>query len=137
MNKVWSGEFKMPYTEAVMDNIDFSIDAKGNAYLLAKVFDSDRRKEKDNETGKPLYHFEVLKFSKGKRDLTHTVVNIGDFFIQKAAIIENSLHEMVIACTYSKKQNLKLQMVFFWHYWIHRVSLISIKMGIMNFHWMK
>ena len=63
MNKVWGGEFKMPYTEAVMDNIDFSIDAKGNAYLLAKVFDSDKRKEKDNETGKPLYHFEVLKFS--------------------------------------------------------------------------
>ncbi len=107
MNKVWGGEFKMPYTEAVMDNIDFSIDAKGNAYLLAKVFDSDKRKEKDNETGKPLYHFEVLKFSKGKRNLTHTVVNIGDFFIQKAAIIENSLHEMVIACTYSKKAKSK------------------------------
>ncbi len=45
MNKLWGNEFTMPYNESVMDNADFSIDADGNAYLLAKVYDSDSRKE--------------------------------------------------------------------------------------------
>lgn len=47
LNKLWSNEFTMPYTEAIMDNADFSVDANGNAYLLAKVYDSDSRKERD------------------------------------------------------------------------------------------
>ena len=50
----------MPYTEAIMDNIDFSVDSKGNAYMLAKVYDSEKRKEVDKETGAAGYHYEVL-----------------------------------------------------------------------------
>jgi hypothetical protein len=54
------GEFRMPYTEAIMDNSDYSVDSRGNAYMLVKVYDSDARKEKDKETGKPAI---ILKFS--------------------------------------------------------------------------
>ena len=31
LNKLWGNVFTMPYTEAIMDNSDFSVDAKGNA----------------------------------------------------------------------------------------------------------
>lgn len=103
MNKLWSNEFTMPYTEAIMDNSDFSVDGKGNAYLLSKVYDSDRRKEKDKETGKAAYHYEVLKFTKDSKEIINTKIEIGDYFIREALLVENSLHEMVIACTYSKK----------------------------------
>ncbi len=103
MNKLWGGEFTMPYTEAIMDNSDFSVDTKGNAYLLSKVYDSEKRREKDKETGKAAYHYEVLKFTKDSKQILHTAIAIDDNFIREASLIENSLHEMVIACTYSKK----------------------------------
>lgn len=103
MNKLWGNEFTMPYTEAIMDNSDFSVDGKGNAYLLSKVYDSDKRKEKDKETGKAAYHYEVLKFTKESNQILNTKIEIGDYFIREALLVENSLHEMVIACTYSKK----------------------------------
>lgn len=103
MNKVWGSEFRLPYTEAVMDNNDFSIDSKGNAYLLAKVFDSEDRREKDRATGKPAYHYEVFKFSKGKSDFTKTIIEVGDYFIHQTVIIESTTHDMIIASTYSKK----------------------------------
>ncbi len=103
MNKIWGNEFTMPYTEAVMDNSDFSIDGKGNAYLLAKVYESDARKEKDKATGKPGYHFEVLKFTKDSKQITHTSIAVGDYYVKQPSLIENAQHEMVIACTYSKK----------------------------------
>ncbi|HMI79723.1 MAG TPA: hypothetical protein VK484_13080 [Ferruginibacter sp.] len=103
MNKLWGGEFTMPYTEAVMDNSDFSIDGNGNAYMLAKVYDSEKRKEKDKETGKPAYHFEVLKFVKGSKKIISAAITLDDYFIRATSLIENSGHEMIIASTYSKK----------------------------------
>jgi len=103
LNKLWGNEFTMPYTEAIMDNSDFSIDSKGNAYLLAKVYDSDARKEKDKATGKPAYHFEVLKFTKDSKQISHTTISVDDYYIKQPTLIENALHDMVIACTYSKK----------------------------------
>jgi len=103
MKKLWGGEFTMPYTEAVMDNSDFSIDSDGNAYLLAKVYNSDARKEKDKETGGPGYHYEVMKFSKGNKNPIVATISLDDYFIKATVLIESSTHEMLIASTYSKK----------------------------------
>jgi hypothetical protein len=102
MTKTWNSEFTMPYTEAIMDNLDFTIDAKGNAYMLAKVYENEKRKEKDKETGKPGYHFEVLKFSSDKK-MTQYAISLDDYFIREASLIENSAHDIVVSCTYSKK----------------------------------
>ena len=103
LKKIWGGEFTMPYTEAIMDNSDFSIDGNGNAYMLAKVYDSEKRKEKDKETGKPAYHFEVLKFTKDSKKIISATISLDDFFIRETSLIENFKHEMLIASTYSKK----------------------------------
>jgi hypothetical protein len=103
MNKLWGAEFTMPYTEAIMDNSDFSVDDKGNAYMLAKVYDSEKRREVDKETGAAGYHYEVLKFTKDSKKIIHTNIVIEDYFIKEASLIESSLHDMIIACTYSKK----------------------------------
>src|SRR5664279_1928418 len=101
LNKIWGNEFKMPYTEAIMDNTAFSVDAKGNAYMLVKVYASVSRKEKDN--GVPAYHYEVFKFSKDSKDIAIATISLGENFIREANLVENSLHEMIITCTYSKK----------------------------------
>ncbi|HVY74303.1 MAG TPA: hypothetical protein VG890_05700 [Puia sp.] len=101
LNKIWGDEFKMPYTEAIMDNKAFSIDSKGNAYMLAKVYDSEIHKEMIDE--KPNYHYEVLKFGKDSRDIVISAIPVGNYFIKQTNLIENAQHEMIIACTFSKK----------------------------------
>jgi hypothetical protein len=101
LSKIWGNEFKMPYTEAIMDNMAFSVDAKGNAYMLVKVYESDSRKEKEN--GMPAYHYEVFKFSKDSKNIAIAAISVGENFIKEADLVENSQHEMIIACTYSKK----------------------------------
>lgn len=103
MKKLWGGEFTMPYTEQIMDNSDFSIDGNGNAYMLTKVYDSEKRKEKDKETGKPAYHFEVLKFTKDSKKIISATIAVDDYFIRETSLIENYKHEMIIASTYSKR----------------------------------
>jgi hypothetical protein len=101
MQKLWSNEFTMPYTEKRMDNEDFAIDANGNAYLLAKVYDSESRKEKD-KAGNPSYHLEVFKFTQNSEQAIHARISLDQYFIQETSLIENAMHDMVIACTYSK-----------------------------------
>lgn len=103
MNKLWNYEFTMPYTEQIMDNIDFSVDGNGNAYMLAKVYESEKRKELDKETGKAGYHYEVMKFTKDSKKIIQAAIAIEDYFIRVATLVENSMHDMVISCTYSKK----------------------------------
>jgi len=105
MKKLWGGEFTMPYTEQIMDNSDISIDGNGNAYMLAKVYDSEKRKEKDKETGMPAYHYELLKFVKGSNKIISAILSLDDYFIHETSLVENLQHEMIIACTYSKKSN--------------------------------
>ena len=107
MKKLWSNEFTMPYTEKRMDNEDFAVDANGNAYLLAKVYDSESRKEKDKETGNPAYHLEVFKFTPNKKQVIHAKVALDQYFIQESSLIENAMHDMIIACTYSKNAKKK------------------------------
>jgi hypothetical protein len=103
MKKIWGNEFTMPYTEAIMDNSDFSVDSKGNAYLLAKVYDNEKRREIDKSTGQPGYHYEVLKFAKDSKKIISVPINIDENYIRETTITENSLGEMIVACTYSKK----------------------------------
>ena len=103
MEKVWGNEFKMPYTEAIMDNSDYTVDSKGNAYLLAKVYDSDSRKEIDKATGNPAYRYEILKFTKDSKKPIIVPVTIEGHFIKQTTLVENANHDLIVACTYSKK----------------------------------
>ncbi len=103
MNKIWGNEFTMPYTEQIMDNADFAIDQQGNAYMLAKVYDSEKRKEIDKETGMPAYHFEVLKFTKDSKKIISATISSDSYFFKETSLIESTTHDIIIACTYSKK----------------------------------
>jgi hypothetical protein len=104
MKKVWSKEFTMPYTEAIMDNSDYTLDSAGNVYLLAKVYDSDARRERDKETGNPAYHYELMKFAAGSSKPTISVIPMEDNFINTAQIID-AQNQLLVAGTYAKKSN--------------------------------
>ena len=105
--EIWGNEFTMPYTEKRMDNLDYAVDVNGDAYLLTKVYNSDDRKEIDKATGNPGYHLEVFKFTPGNKQVIHSILNLDGSFIQEASLVENSMHEMIIACTYSKNAKNK------------------------------
>lgn len=51
MKIIWEKEITMPYTEAMMDNLGYTVDSKGNAYLLARVRTGDNA------------HLELLKYN--------------------------------------------------------------------------
>lgn len=99
MKKEWGSEFTMPYTEALMQTLDYSVDVNGDAYMLVKVFDETDSKSKEG----PAYHLEVFRFTKGKKKPVIAKVDLGNNFLKEASLIESSTHDILVACTYSKK----------------------------------
>lgn len=105
LNKLWGNEFTMPYTEAISDNSDFSVDGNGNAYLLSKIYDSERRRERDKETGAPAYHYEIFKFVKNNKKIITVNIPSDDYFFQEASLMETVNHNVLAAFSYSKKSS--------------------------------
>ena len=93
---------KMPYTEKKMDNIDYSIDATGNVYTLAAVFDDDTRKRKKKD-GTPNFHVEILKLPFGKDKLKIIQIDLKDKFIDRIGMFESSANDIICAGSYFNK----------------------------------
>jgi hypothetical protein len=104
LNKVWGGEYELPYTEAKMDNLGFILKDDGQALLLARVYDGDNAKE-GRSKDEPNYHFEVLTFGKGiNRPKTSKIV-LDNYFPTAATLYETPKHEIAITGFYAKTLN--------------------------------
>ncbi len=99
LNEIWSDEFKMPYSEAGMNNIDFDVDGQGNAYMLTEVFESDepRRYIKDKKN----YHLELIKISDSGVELIE--LKEDDKFINSIWMFEASNSKMYLAGYYNEE----------------------------------
>ncbi len=104
--KQWGGEFEMPYTEAKMDNLGYTVGNDGKVYLLAKVYEGDRPKEsKDKDKKVPNFHFEVLVYEKATKSPKIVELKLDNYFPKEAYIYEDSKSNIVIAGFYGKAAN--------------------------------
>jgi hypothetical protein len=104
LTKVWGDEIEMPYTEAIMDNLGYTLSDDGKVYLLAKVFDSDDRKEGKSKK-EPSYRFEVLVYQKGSKTPKIIQIKIDSYFPKEAYIYEDINHTIVVAGFYAKNRS--------------------------------
>lgn len=103
LKMVYSNEVKMPYTERRMDNLDYSIDKEGNAYILAKVYHDDSNDDKKSRRDKEAnYHIELLRIKAGSKEIVKTKIEIKDKFINEIWLFESPENYMVCAGFYNK-----------------------------------
>ena len=91
LGELWSGEIKMPYTEAQMNNRDFTVDANGTAYMLAEVYDSETPRKWIK--GEKNYHLELLKIVDGDVEIIEfdkDELNINSIWINESK--ENKIY---------------------------------------------
>lgn len=101
MKQVWGRETRMPYTEERMDNGDFQVDSRGNVYMLAKVYDELRSRDRKH----PNYHFEILKWGADKPEVTKIPFRFADKFVNAANIVEDAAGKIVAAGYYTNRLN--------------------------------
>lgn len=104
LTKIWGKDIEMPYTEAIMDNMGYTLTDDGKIVLLAKVFDDENRK-RTKDGGAPNYHYEALVYDQGNPNPKIIQVKAGDYFPDEAYIYEDQKHSLFVAGFYSKRFN--------------------------------
>ena len=102
MNQLWKKEVEMPYTEKKMNNLDYAIDADGNTYILAKVFNDDSTDDKKKKKGDANYHIELLRIKANSSEIVSSKVTLKDKFISELALFEGPASYMTCAGFYNK-----------------------------------
>jgi hypothetical protein len=101
LKEKWGNKVTMPYTEKKMDNLDYSVDAAGNVYMVARVYNDDSTDKKDNEDN-PNYKIEIMKIAAGTGKITSSKVDLADKFIQRFWLYETAQGPMIGAGYYNK-----------------------------------
>lgn len=102
LNELWGNEVKMPYTEKKMNNLDYSVDSKGNAYIVTSVYDDDTTDEKKRGDDEPNYHLEILKIMAQTGKIIPTKVDLAGNFIKTISLFESPQGYMTCAGYYNK-----------------------------------
>lgn len=92
---VWNREVTMPYTEALMDNLDYTVDKQGNAYLLAAVFDKESRNRDDSG-----FRLELFQLTPKSTKMNGVKIEFADKSINKIWIYESPKGYMVCSGFY-------------------------------------
>lgn len=101
MVKDWGQDVTMPYTEKKMNNLDYTLDGEGNAYMLTTVFENNTTKLEVD--GKPNFHIELIQVKAKTAALRNTTVSLGDKYISKIWMAEGKGGQIVCAGYYSTR----------------------------------
>jgi hypothetical protein len=105
LTEKWGNTVKMPYTEKKMDNLTYAIDAKGNVYIVARVYNDDTTDEKKRGKDETNYTLEILKVAQGSGTVTSTKVDVGDKFVKTIWLYDSPQGNMICAGYYNLGKN--------------------------------
>ncbi len=100
LEKIWSREYTMPYTERKMETLSITVSSHGIVYELVKVFHDDSDHEKKD--GKQNYHTELFVYTPESDEITRTKISLDNNYINNINLFENNQKNIVAAGFYSK-----------------------------------
>lgn len=108
LQKIYSGDIEMPYTDKDMNIVDCKTDYKGDIYALISVFEANTDGENTAaKNGKSSTRFELLKVNQKQNDLGFIKIALESKYIWQAQLVENPDKDMVITGYYSNKNSEK------------------------------
>ncbi len=102
MSEKWGKHVEMPFTEKKMDNLDYTVDSKGNVYIATRIFDDNTTNERKRGEDEPNYHLEILKVAASSGTVSTTKVDVADKFVKTIWLYENAKGNMVGGGDYNK-----------------------------------
>ncbi|MFA0962361.1 hypothetical protein AB9P05_11175 [Roseivirga sp. BDSF3-8] len=99
LNKLWSKEVTLPYSDKEFDVMRYRVDDAGNVYLLGRKFEQGRRLSRGGEAN---YKYHILSYRNGGTDVQEYKVGIEGKFLNdmQLAVSENS--DLILAGFYSE-----------------------------------
>lgn len=102
LDKLWDNDFVMPYTESRMDNLDFSVDSKGNGFFLIRKYKEEVTRKNSQDPNNQTYAFLIAD---GSGAFNEVEFSLGDYLIADVYMKENINGDMICAGYYSKPRS--------------------------------
>lgn len=107
MNKLYSAEIEMPYSEFDMNNLDYEVDSRGNIYMLTEVkinnsLDGEVNKDRASRNA---YRYELIRVNQKNNTLQAIKINLDNKYTNSVVLSEDLNNDIVIAGYYSDIKN--------------------------------
>lgn len=102
LNELWKSDFTMPYTESLMDNLDFSVDSEGNGFFLIKKLKEEQKMRNRND---PDNQSIAILIASSDGSLNEVEFSLGDFLIDDVVMKENKNGDIICAGYYRKPKS--------------------------------
>jgi hypothetical protein len=107
LTPIWSKEYEMPYTERVIEAIDYKIISDGSANILIKVFnDNTKTEEKKKQNPEANYHIELLSVNGGV-EIKKSIVKLENKYINSLSLFELSNNQILCSGYFNNGTNYK------------------------------
>lgn len=105
MNKIYSAEIEMPYSEFDMNNLDYEVDSRGNIYMLTEVKINNSIDGEVDKENKKAMRYELIRVNQKNNSLQAIKINLENKYTNTVILSEDLNHDIVIVGYYSDKKN--------------------------------
>lgn len=112
MEKVWGQDVEMPYTEARMNNIDYTIDKDGNVYILTEVLKEGETKMYDRDDN-PNFNYQLVVISESGVDVSASDVDVNGKYVTQVNFYEGKNESLILAGFYGNKRGRQVDGIFY------------------------
>ncbi|WP_341905612.1 hypothetical protein [Fluviicola taffensis] len=102
LNQKWNADFTMPYTESLIDNLDFSVDSEGNGFFLIKKYKEEKKMRNRNN---PDNESVAILIASADGSLKEVEFNLGESMIDDVIMKENKNGDIICAGYYRKPKS--------------------------------
>jgi hypothetical protein len=112
LDQIWGKDVEMPYTEARMDNIDYTIDSQGRVYILTEVL-KDGETKKYNRDDQPNFTYQLVVVDDAGVDVTASDVDVQGKYVTQVNFYEGKNASLILAGFYGNKRGRQVDGVFY------------------------
>ena len=98
LNKIWEGDYTLPYVDDLLKIKDFDISNDGNVCLLGKLYNENLREYKD---GKVNYQYIVLSYLNSGKEFKEFFIDQKEKFLSDMMLGFNQKQDLICAGYYS------------------------------------
>lgn len=112
LKQVWGKDVEMPYTEARMNNIDYTVDSDGSVHILTEVMKEGETRRYDRDDN-PNFDYQLVSVSESGVDVNASEVDVQGKYVTQVNFFEGKNNSLLIAGFYGNKRGIQVDGIFY------------------------
>lgn len=112
LKELWGKDVEMPYTEARMNNIDYTVGSNGDVFILTEVMKDGETRRYDRDDN-PNFDYQLVSVSESGVDVNASDVDVNGKYVTQVNFFEGRDNALLIAGFYGNKRGIQVDGIFY------------------------